>query len=477
MNSKRSLLIVFILAFSSLAAQDTLYDLNDFFVPNLKRHSLENRFSLSSGLNNNILDDGYYADLFINADAFLSSSYLYTHNSRKWQRRLQASLSVNEVFHGEFFGGNHSASATNKINNNFDAGLYLMAETRYYYKDKKFVEVIPILESMLAFNHRLDEDPASSSNLNIKNTENQTLIQPQLYLGVGYGRIERIEDARHAVYILETLKKNDRLARDYRPEDVNRLATRIAEIKNERLLDSRQKSIYEMEQLDAFLKMEGLAGECDAAYFTGLYDIWMYGGNVMRLSGQRFGIGIKPGFSNRRQTARNYLSDVLQNENIIHEDELVLESSLYFQYHQALSMKHQISLWSGMGLAKRDFKSVSNQILTNRMDRTAVYLTANGFFGIYPDTRNLIELGCVLNVEYSNNDYSNTTQSQDSQVLSTAIGPMVKAVHYFSPALQIELRMQTVRMFRYVNSSLNSTGINLNSNELLIMAQLNYQLF
>jgi hypothetical protein len=65
-------------------------------------------------------------------------------------------------------------------------------------------------------------------------------------LGIGYGRIENVQDARQAIYIANALSKNGVLTRNLSNSEMFELSQIISTVKNKRFLDSRLRLIEEI---------------------------------------------------------------------------------------------------------------------------------------------------------------------------------------------------------------------------------------
>ena len=122
------------------------------------------------------------------------------------------------------------------------------------------------------------------------------------------GRIEQVQDARHAIYLFDELAKQKRISANKSPEDVLAFAKFISELKNKRFFDSRIREIYEIEAIDSFLNTNNAVLKSDSRYFTTLADFWNNGNGPIRNSGTRFSAGIYPGYNynNYYNTGYNY---------------------------------------------------------------------------------------------------------------------------------------------------------------------------
>lgn len=80
-------------------------------------------------------------------------------------------------------------------------------------------------------------------------------------------------------------------------EEIDEFARLISTVKNKRFLDARLRLIDEVTAVDSFLVRSGAMASGGAAYFTTLYDYWMYGDLFERKSGTEISGGVRPGFS------------------------------------------------------------------------------------------------------------------------------------------------------------------------------------
>jgi hypothetical protein len=71
----------------------------------------------------------------------------------------------------------------------------------------------------------------------------------------------------------------------------------ITQINNTRVFDFRKQLIYQLTQIDAFIREKGLATSTDIRHFTTINDNWNLAFNPARSSGSRFLVRLKPGGS------------------------------------------------------------------------------------------------------------------------------------------------------------------------------------
>jgi opacity protein-like surface antigen len=178
----------------------------------------------------------------------------------------------------------------------------------------------------------------------------QTLT-PQISLGIGYGRIEPVGDARHAIHILDALARRGVTSVHKSPDDIIRFAEFIANLKNKRFLDARHRKIYEMKALDSFLLANGfrdtLSMEYIMDYVTTLEDFWVHG-NESRHSGWRMSLYATPVYSFESVKIRNWLNgniteDIYRNDHI-----LSTRFGINFAYEKPINLYWQNSFSSSL---------------------------------------------------------------------------------------------------------------------------------
>lgn len=123
---------------------------------------------------------------------------------------------------------------------------------------------------------------------------NNLWLTDDLTVGVGKGRVERVQDAQMALYLLQDLAAQGLLNKPATAEDANELARLITDINNRRIFDSRRRRMYELTRLDSFFRSSGLATQTDIRHFTTINDDWAFAINPYRLSGANWYVRLQP---------------------------------------------------------------------------------------------------------------------------------------------------------------------------------------
>lgn len=276
-------LICFSCGNAAFAQLDT-FDLSHYAYADFVRHQLDvnvqmrNNGAWSRQVDNGQrLTDGYQGLLRGNFSAF----YTLLRNTRQRQQALSVYVSGSPAL-GNTTNSNPSLRKYATLNGR----ATVSSENRWYDTRQRFVEM-DVISSGFANSQRETFD----SQVSIGQHYDVTVQVP---LKVGKGRIERVDDARMAVFILEALQQEQRLSRTPEEADILAFSALISRLRNQRFFDFRHKKIYELEMLDQFLQDRKLTDSPDTRYFTTLSDNWNFAINPYRQVGNRFSVGIAP---------------------------------------------------------------------------------------------------------------------------------------------------------------------------------------
>ena len=267
-------------------------------------------------------------------------------------------------------------------------------------------------------------------------------------ISIGKGRIEPIEDARHALYILGELKKKKQLIREPSSDEILQIATQISEIKNKRILDSRLKKIYELKQLDSVLQSMNLIEDADMSYFTVVNDMWDFGGLQFRSAGSQLSLKYTPGVN------------VFDSENKSSEVNFPANSTnyskgkslgstfrntlgLYFVSKKPIKQKFQSDFSSSVeyGIYDRKYKYEELQpgTATNESNSKSNFINTNiGYsFGIYPNTRTNFTINASIggSKQWAKESYNSVDSDFESFYYRSLIGGEFN--YYISPKLKL----------------------------------------
>ncbi|MBT7465886.1 MAG: hypothetical protein HN686_17990, partial [Bacteroidetes bacterium] len=261
---------------------------------------------------------------------------------------------------------------------------------------------------------------------------------------VGKGRIEPVQDARQAVYILQDLKSSDLLAREPSEKEILEIASEISSLKNKRFLDHRLRRIYELKALDSLFVNMGLLSENNVVFYTHLTDNWGFTNGPVRWSGERFSAGIRTQILASEAWKdpvdfKDFLDQIypVANEQILLNYELQRPVSLYWQNQLLLGTSYRIfDQWINLRNIKghHAFESYKASI-------SILYGWA-----YYPNSRTSLSLRSTLLMNFGGIP-ENPEQSAKEFNYDLKPGLYFSGEYYFSPQLTVEVNYNAFYSF------------------------------
>jgi len=413
-----------------LAQEYKNFDLNKYYTPDIVRNQLDLSFSGNGSFNNqNSSNDSVFNNT-------LNGSLIPTFVMYKNTRKLVSQFQVN----GSFQGQSTSSGKLNDINDSFLAtqstnNLNLGYNVRFYNPQKLFLSL------------GVGGSFGNEGNMNHFTTNSvKTKAGNQNFdggfggsIGLGFGRIESVEDARQAIYILDELSKKGVLTRQLSDDEVFQFAQQISRVKNKRFLDSRLHLIDEITSIDSFFVSNNLLTKSDASYFTTLYDYWQYGALNSRKSGHEFAISLSPAV-------------ILSSDNSLSTDSLTWAHgyfnyfrkvlSITYNYEKPVSLNWQHSanvtlncnstLFDQKTLPETNYPSTNSKYTYND-----AYLRGSYYISFYPNTRTNYSVGLTqfLSLVSYDDMNSSTTSPVNTYYSSTSFN--FNASYYFSPQFRL----------------------------------------
>ncbi len=377
----RPLLMIFMLLLAgNLFAQSDTIDISSYKLPEIRRRQLDFNFSFSGDKRsqNNIYQQSgeKFNTHDLNSNGSSSIQYNSFLNSDKIQQSSHGMLRLN----GSYSNYETNSSIDRKVSTLYSS-LNWNTERRHYFNTKNFFGTNIYLN--YASQNTATENTDDNGTLKVKN--NSLSFTGILPIKAGRGRIEPVQDIRHALYIIDELTKQDRLSKDISAGEIRQFANLVSILKNERYFDSRLQRMHELEAVDSFLVAHQLVQEHDSRYFTVLSDFWDYGGTPARNSGNRFSLALYPGFQYLKSENTEYSTTYDRKD-------LVLYGGLEFIHDKPISLYWQNTIkFFGYGGTLKYLGPYDSKPSINR--ETPNYYAGFGqTIGYYPNTRTAADL-------------------------------------------------------------------------------------
>jgi len=463
--------ILFLVSFNSFSQEQ--FRLSDYKNPDYRWQKLDLGFGLggTNSYDRNRIEDGAeYKNVYSQFNSGLDAHYYGTKNSASYQGYQRIGLNTDILSDRSFYEDliNEDVSSEQKSNRQY---VQLSAETinRFYLKKKWFIETD--LELVTEYSHSvinssLDQDIFPYS---YKAKTNQYRIIGNLPVLAGIGRIEEVQDARLAVYILDDLLASGDLTRSASSEEIIAFAEFITGIKNQRYFDYRLRKIAEITAIDSFLAATGLKAQSDASYYTLINDNWDNSSGPVRSTGSRLFAGFVPnldfsfyGYESFWEDTLNTFSTIINYTNKNDEREFFRgldfmtgyiwekPANLYWQHTLNASLSY--SLYRGNG----EFHFYEKDSLVNSseavIDSPNINFNVGYLVGFYPNSRTQVTLG--ISSEYSQYWGEQETDGENKIDLAKILVQNrvdLRCYYYISPQLRFTLGLTSNYSFTKQN--------------------------
>lgn len=406
-----------ILSFACLLthAQDKSFDLSNYKLPDIKRHSLDFNFNASgyqTGQNvkywpdyssvpeqKNISD----FDLFTNSNL----AYDYYRNTRHRIVELTSSLVANIDYQNDKRSNTEVQRYQPSVKTKFSGEISL-----YSWNNDVFIR----LEPTLHFNRSLNRQKEDGTTVVETNT-NSFYIGAGL--GVGKGRVEPVSDLWQSYYILKKLEEQNLLSRTLQNDDVFQLAYLASKLKNERFFDFRLRKIAEMKSIDSLMQKEGLVRKTDVAYFSTINDYWNFANVYKRFSGNELILVVRPQYTG---SWSKYL-----NQSDYDSQTTSVSPALGYENSKPINLVFDRAFW--LVNSYRWILSQPNDNYPNLF----VNLNAGYKLSYFPNFRTSV----VGSVAYNGMEFVDDTPSGLNKGWSNGIDFDLQANYYISPQLRV----------------------------------------
>lgn len=407
-------LLLFSLSISSLlsSSQSEKFDLSKYKLPDIKRQQLDFFFQSNSW---NTSTKYYFkdkSDSLKNEDHQFRGEYTLRYSYYRNSPKIQSLISAYTL-------GNFSKSGKEETNyyqynyKSFYNNLSFNYDLKYFFSPSDwFVTAVP--------NYILTYHNYKSNEANDKSRFIYT--STSVGVGGGKGRIEQVQDFRHAILLIEELEKRGVSTRNVSETEMIELSTLISKLKNKRFFDSRKQKETELVALDSFFVDKGIVEEKSIQYFTGLDDIWSFGGLQARESGKQVLFSVTPGY--------NFDKNLEEEEKNIDEN-MEMNYSLSFVSKNPISIKWQGDYGFGFNHMYLKRLQRQNENLEKKSYESQIF--ADGQIGYYPNTRTYFGL-------YSRITLANRSDEKrfDDEKYSAGLQVGTSCYYYISEKLRLE---------------------------------------
>ncbi|MFA9391741.1 MAG: hypothetical protein ACERKD_18165 [Prolixibacteraceae bacterium] len=407
-------LSVFFLIAQTTTAQEIDFDLKNYKTTDYERSSLDFYFNFNESTtkkqNEEETPDYVYSLASQNLRSRFNLDYSTINLSRDKLMESGATLSasLNNSF-SENYRSMYFPKYTLEKSSNVGSGIEFFRNVSNFYSPQfnKFWEYkVDAKVNMTNFYivQEKDTNRFESSQLQIP-------ASISLYIGHGHGRIEFVEDAVEAIYILDELQKKGLTIKEIGNDDIKQLADKITVLKKKRFFDNRFYREEVMEEFVMFLMENKLIQNATVGLFNTVNDYHYMAGINQRLSGHKFAYGIAPSLI------------AMQNYNKLDDSErsnysLGANAKISYENHKPVDVKWQKDFYTDITFGLQNSKSKYNSENSGNWSSYEVPYSFNSStnytIGFYPDTRTYFgsTVYCNLNfnklLNFENKNYAPT---------------------------------------------------------------------
>jgi len=425
-----------------VSAQLDTFDLSKYKLPDIKRRQLD--VNLSAAFTQQ-RDNSAELKNFSGNGSFSPRLSTYT-NTSKYQGSGIFSLSINPFFAGWSTLG--APNLTESKSSSFSGDISYSSTNRFFFVNKLFIETDL---SGSFYNSTTNSESTmndAGGNFNSRTKQDQASLQAYVDASLifGKGRIEPVEDARLAVYILQDLQKLNKLTRIPSQDEILEFSSLISTLKNKRFFDARLHKIEELTEIDHFLHEKGLVKDNDIAYFNAVNDNWDYSSGPLRSTGSKFYAGINPFLSlftnlshttdfDSLQVQIGYLKTQTSNPSI------QLGYLAGYEYNKPIKLCWQLKFGAVISFYSEYLTNtdIVNSV-TTRNHNTYVNPREFASIGYYPNSRTFYTAGINLNQTFIviHSWYSNINEWQKTSQMNNYTASLAFNFYYYiSPQIRL----------------------------------------
>lgn len=394
-----TILIVFIFTVTQSKAQDSSFQLKDYKFRTQLVQGLLIDFNLSGAISDvKAINSNDAQRRSFNTSPFLEHFRVISTEKRQHISNFGLRPSYNSSF-------NSSDTPRTKNRSAMFFGGYSRMD-RFFFKRNTFFEI----------GNEFNTYGYSSRQSGGNTFSNSGIInfQDRLTVGVGKGRLENVQDAQMALFIVNDLKKMNLLDQDMSAGKVNELAQLITGINNRRVFDSRIRRIYELTKIDSFFRANQLVKQSSIAFFTTVNDNWALAFNPGRLAGTMYYFRMRPSVTwNRNVNEQDLPTNNYKGTNRIFT--YAYEPVIGVEKQQPLNLFWQKSMGASLSFVQEWQRNKSQYRSGTNSSQQPIFFNSAGsgfvidaFYaiGYYPNNRTMVNASFNMQSQYVFSNFS-----------------------------------------------------------------------
>lgn len=408
------------------------FDLRDFTVPDYTSSSLTLFNDYSKWLSNRELTDPTFSLFNKNGQSSndnVSSSLAYSQDTYTQDFRTFILCNVS-------YSGNYSKNSNNTSKLDSDSGRF-STSARYSMTSYLSNTIFWAISPQMSYSYSTSEMTEGVHPLYSTTNNTESFINYYGELTLGVGRLENFGYARTALFMYEDMKKYGMLTEDPTKEDIQELATLIAQRKNTRSYDYRDTYVKNVSLFDDFFKTKTNI-RFDAPYYAAFTDVYQHSPHIQRNFGSVISLSFGLGQTNNTtvEEIRNPGFPKFKTDHSIKEK--YLTTFLHYVYANPISQKSQLYSYTSLGWKQTTTEDDAPDAFNYKTTRFGAY--SRNEYQYYPTQRTELIFGVYAEIyNYDYNDFIN------AEGIDTRLGLMLETLiggsYYISPFLSISSRV------------------------------------
>lgn len=288
-NAHFKILILVLISFYTNAQE---FDLNKFKYRYQQYYLLQTNYNLTNKISFNRLDvDNNYrpntGEVNLNFAGSINGYRIFNLDKKRLTESFNVSIGTYNIYsrsisygpNGEDWPGNPGILVRNNLMNNIFRANYSKNITKYY--DKAFISY------GYTGNFNFDKSNQKFKDSTLARRSSQQRLTLGGTIGIGKGRLEFVDDAVAAIFLLEDLQKTG-IIDTYTDEQVENIAKGIVKARNTRFIgDSRFQVMDQIAIIDSVCKENQITAKNPLKFYSILYDNYYFNNSFFsRKTGQ-----------------------------------------------------------------------------------------------------------------------------------------------------------------------------------------------